>query len=273
MSKMKLCAEADAFRTEEKAFDHAVKMTKALGLKYIEPEVMTGRCLLNVYGYCNITSLEDDPMDMRRMIEKAGLKVACLSAHSNLLDTEYGVDYLRKAFRFAYILGAPIVNTSEGPKPAWMSDGDAYKLMKFNLDTLLHTAENYGIKLTIEPHGYYTTKLDYLERILDLNDSKWFGLNFDTGNTFLSGSDPVKMLKRLAGRVVHCHVKDIKRGKVIAGHETGTPAGVPIGDGDVDIKGCLGLLKKQGYSGCLSIEVNGTEAVRKSVAYLKPLIA
>ena len=74
---IKLCAEADAFRHDEKDFTYAVEMTKKLGFKYIEPEVMTGRCLLNVYEYCNITSLEDDPMEMRKLIEGAGIE-GCL---------------------------------------------------------------------------------------------------------------------------------------------------------------------------------------------------
>jgi hypothetical protein len=124
---MRLCAEADAFRKAEKDFAYAIAMAKELGFRYIEPEVMTGRCLLNVYGYCNITSLEDDPMEMRKTIEAAGMKAACLSAHSSLLDTVYGVDYLKKAIRYAYILGAPIVNTAEGQKPGWMTDRHQFR--------------------------------------------------------------------------------------------------------------------------------------------------
>ena len=118
---MYLCFEADSVRREERDFAYTVGVAKELGFRYIEPEVMTGRCLLNVYGYCNITSLQDDPMDMRRLIEGAELKVAALSAHSSLIDTEWGVGYLREAIKFAYILGSPIVNTSEGPVPTGMS--------------------------------------------------------------------------------------------------------------------------------------------------------
>jgi len=274
MSKMKLCAEADTFRRGEKGFAHAVQMTKELGLEYIEPEVMTGRCLLNIYGYCNIFSLEDDPMEIRKMIEAAGLKVACLSSHSNLLDTEYGVDYLKKAFRFAYILGAPIVNTSEGIKPDWMTDETAFNLMRYNLDSLLKTAENYQIKLTIEPHGVYTTNTQGMLRIMELNDSPWLAVNFDTGNTTIAGADAVEMLKALVDRVVHVHLKDVKYAEEReAGHETGTPSGCAVGDGDVDIKGCIEVLKQHGYEGCLSIECDGVEALKRSIAYLKPLIA
>jgi len=271
---MKLCAEADSFRTEEKDFTYAVEMTKKLGLEYIEPEVMTGRCLLNIHGYCNITSLEDDPMDMRKLIEGAGLKVAALSSHSNLLNTEYGVDYLRKAFRFAYILGAPIVNTSEGVKPDWMTDEVAFNLLRYNLDTLLKTAENYDIKLTIEPHGVYTTTIEGMLKIMDLYDSPYLCVNFDTGNTTVAGTDAVEMLKAVIDRVAHVHLKDVKAAEArAAGHETGVVAGCAIGEGDVDIKGCIEILKQHGYDGCLSIECHNTEALKKSIDYLKPLVS
>ncbi|NOZ22773.1 MAG: sugar phosphate isomerase/epimerase, partial [Planctomycetes bacterium] len=243
------------------------------GFEYIEPEVMTGRCLLNIHGYCNITSLEDDPMDMRKMIEKAGLKVACLSAHTNLINTEYGADYLRKAIRFAYILGAPIVNTAEGVKPDDMPDDVAFNIIKYNLETLLKTAENYDIKITIEPHGIYTTNAEGLLKIMSLTDSPYLGINFDTGNTTIAGNDAVETLKTVLDHVIHCHVKDIKRAEVDSSHETGVTAGCAIGDGEVDIKGCLDLLKSKNYDGALAIECHSSEALKKSKAYLDPLIA
>lgn len=270
---MHLCFEADSVRREERDFNYTVEVAKELGFKYIEPEVMTGRCLLNVYGYCNITSLQDDPMDMRRLIDGAGLKVAALSAHSSLIDTEWGVGYLREAIKFAYILGSPIVNTSEGPVPTGMSDDEAFRHMKVSIDTLAETAEKYGVVLTIEPHGKYTTRADTLRRILDLNESKHFACNFDTGNVAVAGGDSLETLKAVIDRVAHVHLKDIRRAAVAGGHETGTPAGVPIGDGEVDIRGCIALLKSKGYRGALSIEVDGREAAAKSKRFLEPLIA
>ncbi len=271
MCAMKLCAEADTFRCEEKDFSYAIRMAAEFGFEYIEPEVMTGRCLLNVYGYCNITSLEDDPMEMRKAIEDAGLKVACLSAHSHLLDTVYGVDYLKKAIRYAYILGAPIVNTAEGPKPGWMTDDDAFRIMKYNLDELLRMCANYDVTLTIEPHGVYTTNAEGLLKIMSLSDSPHLAINYDTGNVAIAGNDPVETLKAVIGHVRHVHVKDIVR-QQSADHETGVTAGTAVGDGEVDVRGCLDVLRGAGYEGCLSIECAGTEALRRSIEFLTPLL-
>ncbi len=268
---IKLCAEADSFRHAEKDFTYAVNMTKKLGLKYIEPELMTGRCLLNVYGYCNITSLENDPMEMRKLIEGAGLGVACLSAHSSLMDTEYGVDYLKKAIRFAYILGSPLVNTAEGIKPDWMKEDDAFCVMGYNLKTLTKMAENYGITITIEPHGIYTTNAEGLLKIMSLSDSKNLAINFDTGNVTIAGNDALETLKKVIDHVAHVHLKDVKMPKTSTG-ETGVTAGMAIGDGEVDIKGCIEYLKEKNYNGYLSIECSGVDALKKSIEYLKPLL-
>ena len=272
MGTMELCAEADSFRYEEKDFDYAIRMTRELELNYLEPEMMTGRCLLNVYGYCNITSLEDDPMDMRRRIEKAGLKVPCLSTHSNLMDTEYGVDYLKRAIRYAYILGTPIVNTAEGPKPGWMTDDDAFRIMKYNLDTLLKMAENYDVTITIEPHGVYTTNAEGLLRIMELSDSGRLRINFDTGNVTIAGNDAVETLKRVMAYVVHVHLKDVKLEQREGGHETGVTAGVALGDGDVDLPGCIAVLRENDYNGVLSIECSGVEAMKRSIRYMKKIV-
>jgi sugar phosphate isomerase/epimerase len=89
----------------------------------------------------------------------------------------------------------------------------------------------------------------------------------------VAGNDSVQTLRAVIDRVAHVHVKDIRRAKLAGGHETGTPAGCPIGDGEVDIKGCLALLKAKGYRGALSIEVDGKEALLKSKRFLEPLLA
>ena len=44
------------------------------------------------------------------------------------------------------------------------------------------------------------------------------------------------------------------------------------GEGDVDIEGCLDVLKAAGYEGCLSVECAGVEALKKSIEYLTPLL-
>ena len=83
------------------------------------------------------------------------------------------------------------------------------------------------------------------------------------------GEDELVVLKGIADRVVHCHAKDINREKVC----------VPVGDGIVNIKGCVEHLKAIGYAGAVSVETEGGDdfdevvaLAAKSYAYLDRLI-
>ncbi len=104
---------------------------------------------------------------------------------------------------------------------------------------------------------------------MKLVDSELFGINYDTGNTYLAGNDPVSTLKEVADQVIYVHVKDIggallgERGKI-----TGTPVGVAVGKGNVDIKGCISILKSAGYNGVYSIEA-GEADLKESLQYLR----
>ena len=57
---------------------------------------------------------------------------------------------------------------------------------------------------------------------------------------------PVEALKKLEGRVLHLHFKDLS--EPVKGHD------VPWGTGRSNMKGIMAELKRQGFKGYLSIE-------------------
>lgn len=268
----KFSCNVDAFRHSNKPHEYAYKVLSELGFDAVEPEVIDGRCIYEIYHYCPLISLEEDPVKIKKIISSYGLEVSCVSAHTSLLTMDYGTRYLKRAIKFADKLNAPIVNTSEGPKPEGMTDEEAFRLIEFNLEDVVKMAENYGIYITIEPHGVYTTTANGLIKILNLVNSDILAINFDTGNVYLSGNNPVSTLKAVADRVMYTHIKDIggaliyQRGKV-----TGVPVGVAIGQGNVDIRGCVNVLKKAGYKGAYSIECDEKD-LQSSLSYLKSIV-
>ncbi|MEM2901990.1 MAG: sugar phosphate isomerase/epimerase family protein [Candidatus Bathyarchaeia archaeon] len=267
----KISCNIDAFRHSDKTFNYAVKRLSELGFDAVEPEVLDGRCIYTIYHYCPLISLEDDPTEVKRHANDHGLEISCISAHTSLLNSEYGIRYLKRAIVFADKLGTGIVNTSEGPKPTGMSDEEAYRLMETNINEVLKMAKNYGLTLTIEPHGEYTTNSQGLLKIMEMAKYENVGVNFDTGNVYLAGNDPLQTLKAVKEYVKYVHVKDIggalldSRGKV-----TGTPVGVAIGRGNVDVKGCVQELQKAGYAGYYSIEASEAD-LEQSIKYLRGL--
>jgi sugar phosphate isomerase/epimerase len=148
--------------------------------------------------------------------------------------------------------------------------------MKRSYGILLNAAEKYGININIEIHGYFTTKPDYLERMLGFCDSNYFGLNFDTGNSFIAGNDPVVFCKRFLNRIHHVHSKDVSASLAAQsrGEETGIAVShCSIGDGvnaDNIVK-CMELLRDNGYEGTLSMETEGGGGplIEKSLGWLR----
>ena len=262
-------------RHADKNLAYGVKRAAEIGYEYVEPCFLIGRCLLSNGGYCHVTSLDTDPAEIRKLVDGAGVKISGLSAHSDLLNPEFGVLYARRGIRYAKALGCNIVQICEDMyPPKWMKEEDAYALMKIVLRSIADTCEENGVYIAIEQHGPYTSKVRSMVRILELVDSPWIRVNYDCGNTYLSGTDPYEMLEAVIDKVVHVHAKDIsvKQSEAERGKVTGTAVGCACGDGVIDWKRLVSRLKKAGFKGVLSVECGTDEQAVKSLAYLKGVL-
>ncbi|MGA3165610.1 MAG: sugar phosphate isomerase/epimerase family protein [Terriglobia bacterium] len=261
-------------RSQDKSFAVGVERAAKLGYKYVEPMVHNGRELLSEAGYFHSFSLDDDPGEMQDILTQHGVKPSGLSAHCPLMRPEISVPYLEKAIRFAAAIGAPVVNTDEGIRPAWVSMDEAFQVMKYTLSTVLRTAERYRVYIGIEPHQSISRTTEGLLKIVGLVESPLLRVNYDTGNVYLAGGDPYQGLTAVLHLLVHVHAKDItvehadaERGKV-----TGTPVGCACGDGVIDWKRVIGILRAGNFRGVLSVEC-GTEAqAARSLAHLNSLL-
>jgi sugar phosphate isomerase/epimerase len=274
MGKIGIGVNMEFVRHDDKSFEWGVEKAAELGYEYVEPMVHWGRELLSEAGYFHSVSMLDDPFRIKRACEKAGIKLSGLSAHTPLCKPEIGTEYLKQAVRFAAECGAPVVNTDEGPKPAWSTEKEDYVLMKYVLTEVAAVAEPRGILIGLEPHQQYSQHPEGLDRIYNLVDSDAIGINFDTGNSYLSGHDPIEWLERVKDRLVHLHAKDIsveqseaKRGKV-----TGTPVGCACGDGVVDWKKAIDICKELPRDIVFSVECGTVEQAKRSIEHLKPLV-
>lgn len=260
-------------RHEDKSFEWSVEKAAALGYEYVEPMVHLGRELLSEAGYFHSVSMLDDPYRVKRACEKAGVKLSGLSAHCPLCKPEISTEYLKQAVRFAAECGAPVVNTDEGPKPKWTTVEEDHVLMRYVLQEATAVAEPRGILIGLEPHQQYSKTPDGLDRIYNLVDSPAIGINFDTGNSYLSGEDPLVWLDRVLDRLVHLHGKDIsvsqsdaERGKV-----TGTPVGCACGEGVIDWAGVIERLKRCSRDIVISVECGTVDQAERSIAHLRSL--
>jgi len=274
MANVSIGVNMEFIRHADKPLEWGLEKAAELGYEYVEPWVHLGRELLSEAGYFASISLFDDPYRLKRACEKAGVKLSGLSSHTPLCKPDISTDYLKQAIRFAAECGAPVVNTDEGPKPAWTTEQEDFVLIKYVLTEAAKVAEERNILIGLEPHQQYSKTPQGLDRIYDLVDSPAIGINFDTGNSYLCGQDPIAWLEHVADRLVHVHAKDIsiQQSKDERGKVTGTPAGCACGDGVVDWKKVIEICKAAPRDIVLSVECATVEQAARSIEYLKSLL-
>ena len=87
----------------------------------------------------------------------------------------------------------------------------------------------------------------YSLRLLALSSFTLLGACADVGHYVRSGLDPVECLKKLEGRLIALHFKDLNE-KSLKAHD------VPWGTGISNVKGMLAELKRQKFKGVFCVE-------------------
>lgn len=267
MSDIGIGFHTDAFNSSHKSFEQALAWAQEHGVRYIEPGVIEGACWIHGLGYFPHISLLEDPVLLRRKMERYDVRFSQIDAAYPLSGKDgmsVGVPYVQKAIAWAALAGSPCVATTDGlHKPEGLDDREALDLMRRSYQEIVRVAEAHEIVVTIEVHGYFTTRPDWLEEMLDYcGDSPYLKLNLDTGNSFIAGNDPVAFTERFLDRIHHVHIKDVSESLAAAvrGGATGIAIShVAAGDGvNADnIRRILRLLHGAGYDGVLSLECEG----------------
>ena len=145
----------------------------------------------------------------------------------------------RLAFDFAKAMG--VVSLSANPKKD-----------KKTFDLLDKLVEEYDVAIAIHNHGPRSTydKISDVEEWTKDRHPK-IGACVDTGHYIRSDEDAVEALERLGKRVFGVHLKDVK---TIKDGNKNRKLFKILGEGDLDVLGCLKVLRKLKYQNCLSLE-------------------
>ena len=193
-----------------------------LGVKYLE--MFPGQKLKPGSKETVGRNMSDEMADeIKKKLADAGLKLVA-----------YGVDGIptdekgaRKTFEWAKKMGIEVLVTETTP-----NDIHNQLCMEYNIKIALHNHPS-----TWPP-----------DAVLKASNGKvkLIGSCSDTGHWMRANFVPVDTFKKLEGRVLHSHFKDL--------NEFGKGHDVAWGTGKGDVKGMLAELKRQGYQGYLSIE-------------------
>ena len=272
---IKVGLNLEFIRSEDKSFAEGVERAAQLGYQYCEPLVHSGYELLSGGGYYHSFSMQNDPYEMKDILDQYGIKPSALSSHAPLMRPEVAIPYMEQSIHFAAIVGAKVLTSDEGIRPSWVPMEKAFDVMKYTLTRVCMIAERYGIYIGIEPHQVFTSTTEGLMRVATLVDSPMLRINYDTGNAWLGGADPYDGLKTVATRLIHMHAKDIsvQQSDKERGAVTGTPVGCACGDGVIDWKKVVAILKENNFDGVLSVECGTSPQAVRSLAHLNAIIA
>ncbi len=131
------------------------------------------------------------------------------------------------------------------------------------MDVCEKLAKEYNIKVAIHNHpgpkNFYWNPDTVLAAVK--GRSPLLGACCDVGHYVRSGLDPVECLKKLEGRIIALHFKDLVKDKDAKGKEI--MHDVPWGTGIGNAKGMMAELKRQGFRGafCIEYEYNWEKSV------------
>jgi sugar phosphate isomerase/epimerase len=205
-------------------FFETVDKAAGMGIKYLE--IYPGQKLKPGSTVSMSRKMTDEVCDevKQKLKDAGGLKLIAYGVDGVPTDEEGA----RKMYEWAKKMGIEVLVTET--TPAAVHD----KL-----------CDEFHIKFALHNHPQSWPP----DKVLQACEghSKLIGSCSDTGHWQRRGWMPVEQFKKLDGRVLHSHFKDLNK---LAGNGEDVPWGTGVGDA----KGMLAQLKQQGYKGYLSIE-------------------
>lgn len=133
-------------------------------------------------------------------------------------------------------------------------------------------AARYGITTTIENHGVSVQASDRVQRVLKAVDRPNFKTTLDIGNFLCVDEQPLVGVKRNLPYASLIHVKDFYYrpydqdpggGRWFRTSHGNYLRGAIFGQGDLDVRRILRLIKESGYDGFITLEFEGMEDCRE----------
>lgn len=128
-------------------------------------------------------------------------------------------------------------------------------------------AKQYGITTSVENHGFFMQKSDRVQALMLAVGRDNFKTTLDVGNFMCADENSVAAVKNNIRFASHIHFKDFYLRPFYADPGEGWfktlsgnfLRGAIVGQGDIDMRAVIGVIKASGYDGFISIEFEGME--------------
>ena len=212
------------------------------------------------YGYGGVElRLIDDKAITPALVESSLSRLAAAVADSGAricalgtsiwlaLDGPGWRDDFKRYCASASMLGVPVVRVWGGRYGPPTTLGEAAVQVAERLDAAAGIATAAGVRVALATHDHFCG-LDAVQAVFTQVADPTVGLVWDVGSTYTTASStPDQVWEALGERIVQVHVRDSLR----------SPGGAwepaLLGHGEVPVAGALGLLRRVGFRGWISV--------------------
>lgn len=234
------------------SIEEAIAGIKAAGFKYIELTATKG-WTEHVFPNQSFERL----LEVKDMLDEAGLIPFAMSGHTNLMDTQRIGDFV-KNIRMAHFFGCEYIVSSIGEAHLEDKAVASNEVVAQHIRDLVPYLEKYDMKLVLEVHGDHGTGC-ILKEIVELVGSERVMVNYDTANAIFYGDvNVVEDFAACMDKVGYVHLKEKAGGR----QEWDFPA---LGKGYVEFPEIFAMLDEKDNLSPFSIEIEFTQAGPKDL--------
>ena len=268
---MKVCCSSYSFH---RAFDKGIMDIESF-LKIMYHLKVGGVELLDLHLIPNRENLRE----LKRLALRLGIEIAAITIHPSLefpsispykcVAARDPLGKIKKWIDLAFFMGSPILRVDVLRTSKETTEKEA---IRENIDCIKKSIPNAiekGITMGIENHGGTTSTAENILKIVKGVDSEWYGVVLDVGN-FGFEENAYEEMDKLAPYAILCHAKTYEFGLGWQGLESYWE------EKKIDYRRVMGILRRNGFNGYLSLEYEGQEAeetaVPKGVEFLRKII-
>lgn len=233
-----------------------------------------------------------DPKELKKYLEPRNLSVA--SAWLSLYLTSKPFEETKISFikhrNFLFELGAKVIVVSEqgnsiqgdfnkslfNEKPEFTDT--EWTLLGDGLEELGKLAKEKDMSIVYHHHmGTGVQTLSEIDKLMELTNSEFVSLLYDTGHLVMSGEDPLEVFTKHQDRIKHIHFKDIRNDikDIVINEDLSFLEGVKKGmftvpgDGDIDFKPIIEAIYNSDYEGWIVVEAEQDPSIANPFIYAK----
>ncbi|MBU4198939.1 MAG: sugar phosphate isomerase/epimerase [Verrucomicrobia bacterium] len=229
-------------------------------------------------------AVEEAPGKIRAALGKTGLTLSGLSMSNNFNQSDPAllknqIDTVKRWLQVAAEVKAPVSRIFGGhiqdrSNPVELRQG--FDRIIAALGELVQEAEKLGVILALENHGGLPCTGEEQVEVIKKINSKYLRATIDVGNYLQGGQEGHVGTTIAAPFAAYVHFKDFRKKPASKTGSRWDLESCTVGQGDIQHRQCLEVLKKAGYNGFIALEYEGADdekiGIPQSLAYMNTIM-